>query len=219
MILVFDLDDTLYDELMYVRSGFRAVAAYIQSKFDYPEDKSYKIMIEEFNRYGRGKVFDRLLQQISRLNGSNIKLLINIYRKHSPNIMLYKDAEYVLKNFRNSPKYIVTDGNKIVQKIKVDKLDLNKYTNKIYITHNYGLDKAKPSTYCFKKIAAREKVTSDRIIYIGDNPFKDFINLKREGYRTLRILRGNYSCLHLSSEYEADSDIETLYELNKYVGA
>jgi FMN phosphatase YigB (HAD superfamily) len=32
-ILVFDLDDTLYDELSYVHSGFRVVAAYIADQF------------------------------------------------------------------------------------------------------------------------------------------------------------------------------------------
>ena len=33
MIIVFDLDDTLYEEITYVRSGFKAVASYLSQTY------------------------------------------------------------------------------------------------------------------------------------------------------------------------------------------
>lgn len=217
MILVFDLDDTLYDETSYVLSGFSAVAKYVQLKYSLPKDKAYEIMTNELEKTGRGRIFNCLLAKIGKDNAKNVKLLIGVYRKHIPEIKLYEDAEYVLKSFNNFPKYVVTDGNKLVQKMKVEALGVEKYMNKIYITHNYGLDKAKPSTYCFKKIASQENVKNNDIVYIGDNPFKDFINLKKEKYKTIRILRGAYENVKLSKEYEAGNEIKTLYELKKYL--
>jgi putative hydrolase of the HAD superfamily len=36
MVLVFDLDETLYDELTYVTSGLKVVAGYVEEEFNYP---------------------------------------------------------------------------------------------------------------------------------------------------------------------------------------
>ena len=39
MILVFDLDDTLYDEITFVYSGFSAVSKYLSLQFNLNEKK------------------------------------------------------------------------------------------------------------------------------------------------------------------------------------
>ena len=217
MVLVFDLDETLYDELTYVLSGFKAVASYVEDEFNYPKAKAYKFMANDLNKNGRGKTFNNLLTVVGRNSTANIKKLISVYHHHFPKIKLCEDARFIFKKYNNKPKYVVTDGNKIVQKIKSEALDLERYVNKVFITHNYGLDKAKPSTYCFRKIAEIEKVNKNEILYVGDNPLKDFINLKKEGYKTLRILKGNYRNLKFPEEFEADYSIKSLYELTKFV--
>jgi putative hydrolase of the HAD superfamily len=217
MILVFDLDETLYNELTYVRSGFKAVSAFIEGTFNFPAHESYRIMVDDFNRHGRGKIFNNILALIGKENKGNIKKLISVYHLHTPNITLYKDAKYVLMHYVNMPKYVVTDGNKIVQMKKSEALHLKKYVKKIFITHNYGLDKAKPSTYCFEKIAESENVKKNDICYFADNPYKDFINLKKEGYKTVRIIRGFYKDIKVLKDYEAEYKIHSLYDMKKII--
>ena len=53
-VLVFDLDDTLYPELSYVHSGFRAVAAFLSPLLEVPAETLAAGMIAEEAAQGRG---------------------------------------------------------------------------------------------------------------------------------------------------------------------
>jgi putative hydrolase of the HAD superfamily len=217
MVLVFDLDETLYDELTYVLSGFKAVASFVEDEFNFPKVKTYGFMVTDLKKKGRGKTFDNLLKVVGKYSIANVRMLVSVYRHHHPKLNLYEDAKFIFKKYKDIPKYVVTDGNKIVQKRKSEALNLKRFVNKIFITHNYGLDKAKPSTYCFGKISELENVEKKEILYIGDNPLKDFINAKKEGFKTIRIKRGIYKNLKVSKKYDADNTIKSLYELTKFV--
>ena len=63
MILIFDLDDTLYDEINYVKSGFKEVSIHIFKKFSINKIDSFEFMMNELNEKGRGKVFNALLEE------------------------------------------------------------------------------------------------------------------------------------------------------------
>ncbi|HEX2953991.1 MAG TPA: HAD family hydrolase, partial [Bacillota bacterium] len=60
MVLVFDLDDTLYEELTFVKSGFRAVAGFLQERYGIPAQPSLELMLQKLEG-GRGRIFDDLL--------------------------------------------------------------------------------------------------------------------------------------------------------------
>jgi putative hydrolase of the HAD superfamily len=47
------------------------------------------------------------------------------------------------------------------------------------------------------------------MIYIGDNPNKDFINLKKIGIRTARIFRGSFKAVKLDESFEAEFCLKT----------
>lgn len=214
MILVFDLDDTLYEEISYVKSSFTAVANYLAEKFNLSEDILFQELFSVMEKEGRGHVFDYVLKKNNIFSKTEVKKCLMIYRKNYPDISLTDDAQDCLKRFVHLPKYLVTDGNKIVQKIKINALGLNPYFKKIIRTHTYGKSKAKPATHIFHKIVEWENTNPWNLVYIGDNPYKDFINLKKENFKTIRILRGNFKRIKLSEEYEADVSINTLYELD-----
>jgi putative hydrolase of the HAD superfamily len=116
--------------------------------------------------------------------------------------------------FKSFPKYLVTDGNKMVQSLKIEALGLNSYFKKAIPSHNYGLEKAKPSTYIFHKILKWEQAKPEELLYIGDNPYKDFVNLKKEGFKTLRVFKGSFKNIKLSDEYEAHFHVNSLDELD-----
>jgi len=61
MIPIFDLDDTLYDELTYVRSSFRAVAVWGEANLGLDADVSYARLLEILAAEGRGQSFNRWL--------------------------------------------------------------------------------------------------------------------------------------------------------------
>lgn len=214
MVVVFDLDDTLYEELTFVKSGFKAVAQYLYEQYSIPIQSGLEFMLAKLPS-GRGRIFDDLLIHHGIYKKDLVRKCVSIYRLHQPEISLYPEADACLERFQNHPLYIVTDGNKVVQNNKIKALGLERRVKFVFITHRYGIKNAKPSPYCFFKICEREKVTPKEVIYIADNPHKDFVGIKPFGFKTIRILQGQYKDLILSKEYEADHQIHSLQELNE----
>ena len=62
VIVAFDLDDTLYRELDYVESGFRAVAEHVADIHPITSVEAYELLMESMVRSGRGRQFDDLLR-------------------------------------------------------------------------------------------------------------------------------------------------------------
>lgn len=218
-VIVFDLDDTLYDEIEYVKSGFKEVSNYFSYKFKIDKNLIYNYMIQDLETNGRGKIFDNMLENFKIYSKENIKKAILVYRTHKPNIVLPQESIEVLRYYNSLkiPIYIVTDGNKIVQNNKIEALKIRKYIKKDFITHRYGIKNSKPSTYCFEKIAKLEKVEYKDIVYIGDNPNKDFVNIKKLGFRTIRVLKGMFSNSNKETEFEAELNILSLVELKSII--
>ena len=214
-VIVFDLDDTLYEELTYVKSGFCAVAEYLHETYQIDPQESLSIMLKKLTG-GRGSIFDSVLKEFDIYTYKNVRKCVSVYRGHTPNITLSKDTEACLARLAAyHPIYIVTDGNKLVQKKKLITLGLYERVKFCFITYRYGLKHSKPSPYCFRKICEREKVTPSSVVYIGDNPYKDFVGIKPLGFKTIRILRGHFKDVKLSRKYEAEHQIYSLEELGK----
>ena len=212
-VLVFDLDDTLYPELSYVHSGFRAVATFLSPLLGLPAETLAAGMIAEEAAQGRGQVFDNVLRQHGRWSKALVAACLRTYRQHRPELTLYPDAERCLARFANWPLYIVTDGHKEVQARKVTALHLTGRVRHAYLTNRYGRHRAKPDPHVFQLICQREGVTPNGVTYVGDNVRKDFVGIKPLGFRTVRILRGNYAHLAADSAHEADRSIHSLDEL------
>ncbi|MFA5822196.1 MAG: HAD family hydrolase [Thermodesulfovibrionales bacterium] len=212
MILVFDLDDTLYEEMSFVESGFRAVTEFLAAIYKIPKNDLFELMMLNLEN-GRGKIFDELLTNYGIFSKKLVGACISVYRYHRPNIKLYQDAIDCIERFKSLPKYIVTDGNKIVQENKINALNLNNKIKRYFITHRFGIKNAKPSPYCFNLICKIEKVQPSEVVFIGDNPTKDFVGIKPIGFKTIRLLRGNFKVIRLDPSFEADFEINSFTEL------
>ena len=214
MILVFDLDDTLYEEESFVISGFQSVSRYLSTLKSLDQAIEFKKMYKIFKEKGRGNTFNYYLKSNGIFSVKLLKRIVAVYRTHIPSITMLDEDRKTIETLSNEyAMYLVTDGNKNVQSNKIKALDIEKYFKKIFITHRYGLHASKPSIYCFQKIIELEKVSWNDIIYIGDDPSKDFINLRKAGCNTIRVLQGRFNRIKLSHEYEADFEIEKLTEL------
>lgn len=210
-ILIFDLDDTLIDEQKYAQSGFNYVANKISKEFSKTNIKKNfnKILFKN----GRGNIFDIFFQSYSKKK--MIQKFVRLYRNHQPNISLKVEAKELLIKLKRLKfsTYLVTDGHKLAQLRKINKLQLNKYFKKIYITHEYGYKKMKPNLYCFRLIKKKEKVKWSEIVYIGDNPNKDFVKLNSVGANTIRVLTGPYKNLKVNKNFDAKYKIKNLSSL------
>lgn len=215
MVLIFDLDDTLYDEMSYVRSGLRAVAAFGQASFDWNEEDSYRFMNERLLMHGRGKVFDEWLLAHSYYSASRVTQCVRVYRHHTPKISPSQLVQKMLAGYqRRFSMYLVTDGHKIVQQKKIAALGIESMFKRCFITHRFGIRHSKPSLYCFEKIRELEKCPWSSMVYVGDNPAKDFVNLNAMGSLTVRVRTGAHAEAEAQTGYDAQHTIQDLSHLS-----
>ncbi len=218
--IIFDLDDTLYPEKEFVESGFKAVAKYISKKYGIHYNKIFNILKKNFKQGLRKKNFDKLLKKIN-LNKERVQKLVKIYRNHNPkSISLYSNSEKILKELKNDFKIcLITDGWKTSQDNKISALKIRKYFDEILISNNPEKNNWKQSGKPFKNILRKMKIKPTEVIYIGDNPLKDFIGPKKLGIFTVRIKRqnGEYNNIKVENKHKADFIILNLLVLKKII--
>lgn len=216
--LVFDLDDTLYNEADFVHGAFKEVAQYLSKKYSIACEELYRAMLRLLANNGRGRILNDIcaLYDLSE----DISSLVEVYRNSAPRISLYEDAEHFLKYCRGKCKLgLVTDGIHYVQWNKIRLLGLEKCFDSIIVTDDHGKDFWKPSIKPYVKMAEELGAAFDEMICIGDNPRKDFCGAKQLGIYTVRIIRpvGDHMGLRLGREYEADKEIASMYELKAVI--
>jgi putative hydrolase of the HAD superfamily len=97
-VVVFDLDDTLYPECEFVKSGFRAVSAHLLESGVSGEDLFGRLW-ETFCRGVRGTVFNEVLSGAGvACDEDLVRTMVDVYRLHAPVLCLYPDAADLLKH-------------------------------------------------------------------------------------------------------------------------
>jgi len=186
-----DLDNTLYPEIEFVKSGFRAVARYLSSRYNFNEDFLFTQMLDILQSNGRGKVFDSLLYNLKLYMEERVKLLVYLYRTHRPNIYLYDDALPTIDRLRHHGLRLglVTDGMASVQRNKIAALSLESLFEVIMCTDELGEECWKPSTIPYKIALDILQVSPSEAVYVGDDPSKDFIGPNSIGILSIQVKR------------------------------
>jgi putative hydrolase of the HAD superfamily len=210
VIVAFDLDDTLYPEEDFVKSGFRAVARVLHQRFQIDEDEAVAVMWTSLERNGRGRQFDEVVAFFDLSGRQSVKELVRTYRHHIPSISLPRESTAVLEQLKSRPLYVVTDGHKIVQQNKIDALGLAPWLRHAYLTHRYGIENRKPSVHVFELMIRRECCRPEDLVYVGDDPSKDFRGLRPLGVRTIRVRTGRHSEVVVPASQDAEYTMSSL---------
>lgn len=179
LVVIFDLDDTLYYEIDYLRSAYKEIANAFVDKTHV--DDLLQQMLYQYN--SGNNVFKYLLSNYS----SNLEVsdLLEIYRNHKPDIALSKSRTDLLQTLSlwNIPIGLVTDGRTITQRSKIDALGLSQYihSSNIIISEEFG--SSKPSVANFEYF--QTQYNNKTFVYIGDNVSKDFLAPNQLGWKTI----------------------------------
>ncbi len=212
--VVFDVDDTLYLERDYVRSGFRAVEAHLVAH--HGVCGFFERAWRAFERGVRGHTFDEVLPVLGldptpRL----VEELVAVYRGHAPAIALLPDARAALDAARGAglAVAVVTDGPEPSQAAKVDALGLTRWADPIVLTARLGTGFGKPHPRAFELVEEESGCRGAACLYVADNPAKDFAGPKRLGWRTLRIRRPQGLHAAVRSGEDVDEEADSLAPL------
>jgi putative hydrolase of the HAD superfamily len=183
-VIIFDLDDTLYKEIDYLRSAYLEIAQYLSKITGQSSQFIFEQMLSD---YAKGvNVFESI---ILRTQVASVALpdLIAMYRKHKPHIALLPANKRLLDYLKsqNIPMGLITDGRSMQQRHKLEALGLNSYFETILISEEFGTEK--PHVNNFKHFE-NQYGRHCRYTYIGDNLFKDFISPNALGWISICLL-------------------------------
>lgn len=187
VVLVFDLDDTLYLERDFAFSGFDAIDEFLQSRFgkQFVRQTCHRL----FEAGVRGNIFDRALQQCGLDSGQEaIDELVKIYRSHQPVIALCADVQPFLAADSNKHA-IITDGPAKTQRAKISALGIEHHFGLIVATDELPEGMGKPHRRAFEDVMEWSGSNGASHVYIADNPAKDFIAPRLLGWLTVQIDR------------------------------
>ncbi len=179
--VLFDLDDTLYGEKEYVRSGYKAIANFLP-QVQNAEEK----LLAAFEK--KQPAIDTLLRNEGIYTEQLRAACVETYRTHVPTIEFYSEAEKLLVDLRKEGYGlgIITDGRPEGQRAKIKALTLEKYVDYIIITDELGgVEYRKPNPKAFMLMKEYFGVEFCALCYVGDNLRKDFIAPERLGMRTI----------------------------------
>ena len=185
---MFDLDDTLYPEVSYVRSGFRAVAQELAGT-RHDEEKVFGLLWGEFEQGDRRRVFNEVLQQLQlEDNEQVIGDLVSVYRNHRPKLELDKQVRQTLSELKGKFKLgLITDGFMPAQQLKVEALGLEEFFEKIIYTELLGRQFWKPAKKSFEMMSEALACKESQCVYVADNISKDFVGPNLLGWRTVQV--------------------------------
>jgi putative hydrolase of the HAD superfamily len=194
---IFDLDDTLFSEIEFLKSGYQQIADHLSKSI------GTNIYPEMWRRYmNHENVFAWIIKQFGdQVPGLTPELLLDQYRRHLPEIKLPVETEEFLLKLKNAnvPMGLISDGRSITQRNKLKALGIESWFSDIIISEEFGSEKPDSRNFLY----FQEKYPGNSFIFIGDNTIKDFIIPVQLGWKTICLKdRGNN--IH-SQEFEQES--------------
>ncbi len=187
--VIFDLDDTLYPEMAFVRGGFQEVSRFLASQFDMAADCVLEQLLDILHQGHRGRVFDVWLARQPTGNAVPPDSLVAMYREHPPCLTPHPGIRELLQQLVSARRRLglVSDGPWTVQQRKWQALGLADSFQSVVFTDQLGPDFRKPDPRAFQLVLKQLDTQPERAVYIGDNPSKDFRGCRQLGMATIRL--------------------------------
>ena len=204
--LFIDLDDTLYNEVDFVISGYNHIYKWISKNLnlDVQYKPNKKDVINNIKNH---------IQTFIKKNNFEEKYsikFIKLMREHKPNISLsnsnLKKLKVISEKFKNL--VLVTNGRSISQRNKLHSLNIKKFFREILISEEFGFKK--PDKIFYEKLI--EKYKNYNLIFIGDNIEIDLITPINKSLKTILIRNQNNRIHKLNNNHPNIKEIDLIYD-------
>ena len=195
--IVFDLDDTLYPEREFAMSGFRAAGRWAHAELGVAGLEQE--MTTLFDEGHLGPLFKLALERHKPEHAADeLEGLVEAWRTHEPEISLFDDAAWALQHYGGlAPIGLITDGTATMQASKVHALELaHRFEKIIYTDALGGRAYRKPHPLSYEHMEAALAGDGATLVYVGDNPAKDFVTPNARGWVSIQVRRPGIRGIH-----------------------
>ena len=185
--VIFDLDDTLYLEREYVRSGFEHLNSFAEVEFGL--QGFGKTCWNLFLDGTRNETFSLAAEALGlKISRKQLDALIDAYRSHIPSISLQDGCRQILECMKNAYGLgVLTGGNLTSQVRKIRALDLEPIFEHVVLTGAWGPEFDKPHIRGWREMETQIGHPQGQIVYVADNPVKDIPSSQACGWKFIRV--------------------------------
>lgn len=186
-VFVFDLEDTLYKEIDFVRSAFHVIAHHLCETQRYVHQEEIFDTLWTLFSQGEKDAIGTVIEKYELTDYCKADLM-NLYRYHQPDIQLDNETMVILGVLKNQeiPLGIITDGRWQTQMNKVEALGLLNYLDESNVIINTNPECFKPDIGSYRHFM--DKYSGCNFIYVADNTAKDFIAPNQLGWTTICLM-------------------------------
>ncbi|OEK08590.1 hypothetical protein A8C32_03835 [Flavivirga aquatica] len=210
-VVIFDLDDTLYNEVDFLKSAFKDISFKLSAQIHGDQTAIYNDMLDFY--IARKNVFKLIIEKYHC--PFSVDQLLNLYRTHKPELFLKPENTQVLDYLKKNKVSLglLTDGRSIEQRNKIKAMKLDVYFSEIIISEEFGSEKPNIENYKYFEKTFKE----GKYFYIGDNLKKDFITPNKLGWTTVCLLNKGLNIhsqnFNIPFEYLPNHKINSLKEI------
>lgn len=188
-VVCFDLDDTLYKEIDYLKSAYREIAGYAAEHchgcsvpVTVLVHKAYEVMLAAYHEGLNA------FEELNKFLGLSLPVgdYLYIYRNHKPRIALTEDVVQTMDALKAEGVRIglITDGRSVQQRNKIVSLGLGRWIDEkdMVISEVFGSEKPALANY---EYFMKHYPECHDFTYVGDNPRKDFSAPNALGWKTI----------------------------------
>lgn len=148
--IIFDLDNTIYDEFLYIENLFSSFFTSLSISRQITQTEFSRALVHIYKKYNNDKLIQRIYEHLNIFDEINFDNDLKILKTSivDTNLQVFRWFDEIITQSIDTHRwYIVTNGRFEQQKWKIRKLGLNRiFKSKNIIYANLSLPK--PSTEC-----------------------------------------------------------------------
>jgi len=194
--IIFDLDDTLFDEADWIIVAMQAGAEALN--LDPGRVLSLSEKFIAINGHAGNDIYNFVLLGCGQSDSArNIAAMANAIKRHRPpagSISLFPGVrETLIELGRHHKLALLLHGDAVMQRAKVSALGLDLLVaHHLYMSEMPGGPIRWPDPRPLQMLRLEFGLEPGEILFVGDNPFRDFLQPRRAGMQTCRVLTGIY---------------------------
>lgn len=208
--VIFDLDNTLYNEDLYFLEVFKAFSKRHNLDFDlFERNFTDKFRLESKD------LFTDILKKIDYYTLERQNELFELYKNIDCNLEIYNEAFEIINHLKekNFKLAIITNGIIEAQKNKVKSLNIQNNFDAIIFAREFGSAYEKPHEKPFLKALKDLNTNIEETLFVGDHPFTDIKGAQNINLDALWFSNGYASNI----SYNFDNKINSLLEIKQYL--